>query len=82
VTFYGAFQYDDLNRAGQDSYSLTNFRGGLQRGRLYAEGWIRNAFDTHYVPVAFAFDPQLARSGFLGESGAPRTFGLNAGVRF
>ena len=26
VTFYGAFQYDDLNRAGQDSYSLTNFR--------------------------------------------------------
>jgi iron complex outermembrane receptor protein len=82
VTFYGAFEYDDLNRAGQDSYSLTNFRGGLQRGRLYAEGWIRNAFDTHYVPVAFAFDPQLARSGFLGESGAPRTYGLNVGVRF
>jgi iron complex outermembrane receptor protein len=82
VTFYGAFKYDDLNRAGQDSYSLTNFRGGLQRGRLYAEGWIRNAFDTHYIPVAFAFDPQLARSGFLGESGAPRTYGLNLGVRF
>jgi len=82
VTFYGAFQYDDLNRAGQDSYSLTNFRGGLQRGRLYAEGWIRNAFDTHYIPVAFAFDPQLARSGFLGERGAPRTYGLNIGVRF
>ena len=82
VSLYGAFQYDDLNRAGQDSYSLTNFRGGVQRGRLYAEGWIRNAFDTHYVPVAFAFDPQLARSGFLGESGAPRTYGISAGVRF
>jgi iron complex outermembrane receptor protein len=82
VTFYGAFKYDDLNRAGQDGYSLTNFRGGLQRGRLYAEGWIRNVFDTHYIPVAFAFDPQLARSGFLGESGAPRTYGLNIGVRF
>ena len=82
VTFYGAFQYDDLNTAGQDSYSLTNFRAGIERGYLFAEGWIRNAFDTRYIPVAFAFDRQLARSGFLGESGAPRTYGIRAGVRF
>jgi iron complex outermembrane receptor protein len=82
VTFYGAFQYDDLNSAGQDSYSLTNLRGGIQRGNLFAEGWIRNAFDTLYVPVAFAFDRQLARSGFLAEPGAPRTFGIGGGVRF
>ena len=82
VTFYGAFQYDDLNTAGQDSYSLTNFRAGIERGYLFAEGWIRNAFDARYIPVAFAFDRQLARSGFLGESGAPRTYGIRAGVRF
>jgi hypothetical protein len=43
---------------------------------------VRNAFDTRYVPVAFAFDPRLAPSGFLGESGAPRTFGFHAGVGF
>jgi iron complex outermembrane receptor protein len=82
VAFYGAFQYDDLNRAGQDAYSLTNFRAGIQRRNLFGELWIRNAFDTHYIPVAFAFDPQLARSGFLAESGAPRTFGITVGTRF
>ena len=47
-------------------------------------GLVRDAaaFDRRYVPVAFAFDPGLAPSGFLGETGAPRTFGLSAGVTF
>jgi hypothetical protein len=31
--------------------------------------------------VAFAYGP-LAPSGFIGEMGRPRTFGLNAGVTF
>ena len=82
ITFVGAFQYDDLNRAGQDGYSLTNLRAGLRVGSLFGEAWIRNAFDTRYIPVALPFDPQLAPSGFLGEMGAPRTFGVSAGVRF
>ena len=82
VTFLGAFKYDDLNMAGQDAYSLTHVRAGLRRGPVFAEAWVRNMFDTRYVPVAFAFDPQLAPSGFLGESGAPRIFGVNAGVTF
>jgi len=82
VVFYGAFKYDDLNLAGQEAYSLANFRGGVKGKLLFVEGWIRNAFDTHYVPVAFAYSPQLAPSGFIGESGRPRTFGLTAGVSF
>jgi len=82
VAFYGAFQYDDLNRAGQDSYSLTNVRGGIRSGNVFAEAWVRNAFDTRYIPVAFAFEPQLAPSGFLGEMGAPRTYGVSGGVSF
>ena len=82
VVAYGAFKYDDLNTAGQDSFALTNIRAGVRRGRVFVEGWLKNAFDTKYVPVAFAFDPQLARSGFLGEPGAPRTFGVTAGVAF
>jgi outer membrane receptor protein involved in Fe transport len=48
---------------------------------VFAEAWVRNAFDTHYEPVSFAFGA-LAASGFLGESGAPRTFGVSAGVSF
>jgi iron complex outermembrane receptor protein len=79
VVFRGGYFYDDANTAKQEAYSLANFRGGV-RGRLvFAEVWTRNAFDTHYVPVAFPF---ATASGFLGESGAPRTFGLRAGVSF
>lgn len=82
MTFYGAFKYDDLNMAEQRAYSLANVRAGLRSRSVFAEGWVRNAFDTRYIPVAFAYDPRLAPSGFLGESGAPRTFGISAGVRF
>ncbi|MEO6236748.1 MAG: hypothetical protein ABIQ52_07080, partial [Vicinamibacterales bacterium] len=81
AVFYGAFKYDDANLAGQQAYSLANFRAGA-RGRLvFAEAWVRNAFDTKYVPVAFAYG-QLAPSGYVGESGRPRTFGITAGVTF
>ncbi|MEX2662913.1 MAG: TonB-dependent receptor [Vicinamibacterales bacterium] len=79
VVFYGAFKYDDANLAGQEAYSLANLRAGVEGKYLFAEGWIRNAFDTAYVPVAFAFPSQ---SGFLGESGRPRTFGVTAGIKF
>lgn len=81
AVLYGAFKYDDMNAAGQDAYSLANFRGGARGRRLFAEAWIRNAFDTKYVPVAFAYG-SLAPSGFIGESGRPRTFGITAGVSF
>jgi outer membrane receptor protein involved in Fe transport len=81
AVFSGGFKYDDLNMEGQEAYSLTNLRGGV-RGRLITvEAWLRNAFDTAYIPVAFAYGP-LAPSGFIGEMGRPRTFGVSAGVGF
>ncbi len=80
VALYGGFQYDSLNLARQERYSLTNLRAGVRSRVVFAEAWVRNAFDTHYVPVAFAFN--FAPSGYLGESGAPRTFGVSAGVSF
>jgi iron complex outermembrane recepter protein len=82
VNVTGGFKYDDLNLAEQNAYSLTNARAGVRGRYLFGEAWIRNAFDTRYVPVAFAFDSRLAPSGFLGESGAPRIFGINLGVTF
>ena len=36
---------------------------------------------VRYIPVALPY-PGLAPSGFVGEAGAPRTFGLRAGVTF
>jgi iron complex outermembrane recepter protein len=82
LIFYGNRQFDDANRAGQDAYSIANFRGGVRGARVFVEGWLQNAFDTFYVPTAFPYDPRLAPSGFIGESGASRTFGVRAGVTF
>ena len=81
LVFRGDYYYDDANTAGQDAYSLTNFRFGARGRRVFGELWIRNAFDTTYIPTAFAY-PGLAPSGFLGEMGAPRTLGVRAGVSF
>jgi iron complex outermembrane receptor protein len=77
----GAFHYNDANTVGQSAYSLVNVRIGVRGRHTFAEGWARNAFDTRYVPIAFAYG-SLAPSGFLGESGAPRTFGARMGVTF
>ena len=81
VVFYGAFQYNDQNSLGQEAFSLVNLRFGVTAGFLTGELLMRNAFDTHYIPIAFPY-PGLAPSGFVGEMGAPRTFIASAGVKF
>ena len=78
---YGDYLYDDANTAGQSAYTLANFRVGVRQKHTFAEIWVRNAFDTRYIPVAFPY-PGLAPSGFVGEDGPPRTFGIRAGVGF
>jgi iron complex outermembrane recepter protein len=56
-------------------------RAGVRAAHVFGELWIRNAFDTRYIPIAFPY-PGLAPSGFVGEMGAPRTFGVRVGVSF
>jgi iron complex outermembrane receptor protein len=82
TTVQGAFFYDEANTQAQDTYALANFRIGARFGIVLVETWIKNAFDTEYIPVAFAYDPRLAPSGFVGEMGRPRTFGVDLGVAF
>ena len=82
VTVYGDFAYDSANMAGQDTYSLANFRLGVEGNRWFVEGWINNAFDTEYIPMALPFSTAFAPSGYVGESGAPVTYGLRAGLNF
>jgi len=74
-------EYNDANTIGQDAYSLVNLRAGVARGMLLGEVFMRNAFDTRYIPLAFSY-PSFAPSGFMGEMGAPRTMGIRVGVRF
>ncbi len=80
VTAFGEFYYNAANTASQEAFSLANFRAGIRKAGWFAEGWVRNAFDTDYVPLAFEF-PNGA-SGMVGEAGAPVTFGIRAGAAF
>jgi len=79
VATFGAFKYDETNAQGQEAYTLTNLRGGWRGKRITVEAWVRNAFDTKYVPIAFAFSTQ---SGMIGEPGRPRTAGVSFGIGF
>jgi iron complex outermembrane recepter protein len=82
VSKYGDFQYDATNAMGQPSYQLVNFRGGVRTKHWFAEGWADNAFDARYVPIAIPYAQLGAPSGYVGESGAPVTYGARAGVNF
>jgi iron complex outermembrane receptor protein len=81
VILSGAYHYDEANLEGQAAYSLVNVRAGVRARGFVAEAWMKNAFDTRYIPVAFAYGG-LAPSGFLGENGRPRTFGVSVGFAF
>lgn len=81
VQFIGSFNYDSVNGAAQSAYSLANFRLGVRHRNWFVEGFVNNAFDTEYVPMAFSY-ADLAPSGYVGESGAPATFGVRVGVKF
>ncbi len=78
---YGAFEYDDANSARQEGYGLANLRAGVQLRGATIEAWVKNAFDTRYIPTAFAYG-FFAPSGFVGETGRPRTMGVTIGVGF
>jgi iron complex outermembrane recepter protein len=80
VVLSGEFQYDEANSRSQDAYSLVNVRAGARGKWLFGEVFIRNAFQTRYVPIAIPY--QFAQSGFIGEMGRPRTFGVSVGATF
>jgi len=81
AAFFGEFQYDDLNTESQEAYALVDFSAGIERKGFLVELWVKNAFDARYFPIAFAYG-QLAQSGFIGETGRPRTWGVRAGYSF
>jgi iron complex outermembrane recepter protein len=82
VTMRGDFQYDASNAMGQTGYSLTSFRVGVRSKRWFVEGWVDNALNAHYVPIAIPYAQLGAPSGYIGETGAPVTYGGRAGINF
>ena len=77
---FGPMAYDSTNAVEQAPYTLTDFRIGIGADRWRLEGFINNAFNTHYYPVAFPF-PGMP-SGYVGQEGDPRTLGITLGLTF
>ena len=79
---YGSsrYYYDALNQQEADEYTLCDASIGFGTGQWRLEMWVKNIFDTTYYPVAFA--SSLATSGYLAESGAPRTYGVTGTYSF
>ncbi len=82
VSRYGEFRYDATNAVSQPDYQLSGFRGGARGKSWFAEAWVDNAWDARYVPIAIPYAQLGAPSGYIGESGAPRTYGARAGFNF
>ena len=51
----GEFLDHASNAQGQPTDALANFRAGVRGNHWFAEEWIRNAFDSHYVPIAIPY---------------------------
>ena len=82
VTVCGRFAYDASNAASQGVYGVPDFRFGMEARRWFAEIGIRNFTNTQYVPIALPYSTAFAPSGYVGESGAPATFAVRAGLKF
>jgi iron complex outermembrane receptor protein len=76
----GQFYYDAGNLGG-DRYDLTNLRVGVDCDRLRIDLFVQNAFDEDYIPIAFQANPGDPTQ-FVGQNGAPRTFGVSMRLRF
>jgi iron complex outermembrane receptor protein len=74
----GDYFYEAQNQEGQDAYGLLNLRAGLSGAHWRIEAGVRNALDQDTIPLAIPYTG-IAPSGYVGESGAPRTFAFLIG---
>lgn len=78
--YVGEFFYDAGN-GESERYDLANFRLGVAAKQWRIEGWLNNAFDERYVPIALQVNP-ADPTMFVGESAAPLTFGVTLRLTF
>jgi iron complex outermembrane receptor protein len=76
----GEFYYDAGN-LGRERYNLTNLRIGVDYENWRVDLFMHNAFDEEYVSLAFQANP-ADPTQFVGQNGAPRTYGLSVRVTF
>ncbi len=81
----GSFYFDlPPNPTASQAYALLGMRAGIDRDRWSAALWSRNLLDRRYAVRGFYFGdepPDFPNKEYL-QLGAPRTFGVEATVRF
>lgn len=78
---YGRKYWHQDNVAVQRSYDIVNVRVGVERGAVGFYGFVRNALDDDYYGEFFV--PKFSGLDIAtGYPGAPRTFGVEAEVKF
>jgi len=77
--FYGTLEGGEGSY--QPSYGLTNLRLGLRRQDLgwEVEGWLRNAFDRHYITAVYSL---LGAGDYGVMTGSERTLGTTLRLRY
>jgi iron complex outermembrane recepter protein len=85
VTGMGSFYFDlPPNPTASQSYALVGARAGVDRGSWSAAIWGRNLLNRSYAVRGFYFGdepPNFPNKEYL-QLGPPRTFGVEATVRF
>lgn len=64
---------------GQDGYALVNGRLGYSTDRFHVAAWAKNIFNKHYI--SYGLNLELFGSDYF-LPGAPRTYGIEVGVKF
>jgi hypothetical protein len=78
----GRYFYDATNAASQNCYAMTNLRLGIRGTHWSVEGWVDNLFQAETVPLAIPYNTFFAPSGYVGENGIPRLYGVTLRLDF
>ena len=77
----GEFSYD-ASDSEKERYNLTNLRIGWAKKNVRIEGFVSNLLDEEYIGIAFDANPSPIAASYVGQNGAPRTFGVSMSVTF
>lgn len=80
--YTGQYYYDATNNEAQSGFTLVNLHLGATHGAWRAEIWSKNLFNQPYCPLAYPVPAGLTPSGYVAESGAPRTYGVSLSRKF
>ena len=77
--FFNSMQAMGPLAKGQDGYALVNGRLEYSTDRFHVAAWAKNMFNKYYI--SYGLNLELFGNDYLAP-GAPRTYGIEVGVKF